>query len=342
LCFFISELWAWFRFRFSTLFCTLSFMQTPYWSFEDAVAFLSEAPRENPGKALVMFSSLRGAMVTDPRLMWVPVDDHLVHRGDGVFETLLFEGGGVYNLPAHLQRLEASAAALGLKLPMPLPGLTRVIEDCFHLAGKERALARLLLGRGPGGFSVDSAESMGPSIYCMVYEAPLPFMQKNPGGGRAILSRIPPKSGGLANIKTCNYIPNALMKAEATAAGVHFALGVDEDGYLTESYTENLAAIDREGRLILPPPTRHLAGTTLQRVGALAASEGRKVLSRPLRASELFEMAEVLIVGTTAYVTRLVELDGKALPRGPEALWLNQLLLKDIYGGGEIPNFFDK
>ena len=32
-----------------------------------------------------MFSSLLGGIVTEPLLMQVPVDDHLVHRGDGVF-----------------------------------------------------------------------------------------------------------------------------------------------------------------------------------------------------------------------------------------------------------------
>lgn len=317
-------------------------MQTPHWTFEDAAAALADSVSRPPSKALVMYSSLRGAMVSDPRLMWVPVEDHLVHRGDGVFETLLFEGGGVYNLSAHLQRLQASADALGLTPPMTVAELAQVIADCFFLAGRERALARLLLGRGPGGFSVDPAECPVASLYCIVYEAPPPFMQKHPGGGHAILSRIPPKSGGLATIKTCNYLPNALMKAEANAAGVHFALGVDEQGWLTESYTENLAAIDREGCLIVPPPTRHLAGTTLQRVAELAAADGRKVRVRPLRASELFEMAEVLIVGTTAYVSRLVSLDGKPLPQGPVAVQLNRLLLQDIHRGGEIPDFFDK
>lgn len=335
----------------SMLFCAFLFgslraccedMLTPHWSYEDVLRAINEKREGSAKKALVMYSSLRGAMVTDPGLMWLPVDDHLVHRGDGVFETLLFEGGGVYNLSAHLDRLSASADALGLEIPMDREGLTRVIEDCFHMAGEARALGRVLLGRGPGGFSVDPAESTEASLYLIVYEAPLPFMQKVPGGGRAILSRIPPKSGGLARIKTCNYIPNALMKAEATAAGAHFALGVDEAGYLTESFTENLAAIDREGSLIVPPPTHHLAGTTLQRVSDLAASEGRKVVSRPLRASELFEMAEVLIVGTTTYVTRLVALDGRPLPQGPVAVALSDLLLQDIYGDREAPDFFDK
>ena len=37
---------------------------------------------------LAMYSSVYDAITTDPVLMTVPIDDHMVHRGDGVFETL--------------------------------------------------------------------------------------------------------------------------------------------------------------------------------------------------------------------------------------------------------------
>ena len=43
-----------------------------------------------------MYSSVFGGIVTDPALMLVPADDHVVHRGDGVFETLKCVGGAVY------------------------------------------------------------------------------------------------------------------------------------------------------------------------------------------------------------------------------------------------------
>ncbi len=305
-------------------------MHTPLWSFDELLQSLSANGSGCSGKALVMYSSLWGAMITEPRGMLIPVEDHLVHRGDGVFETLLFEGGGIYNLPAHLKRLERSANRMGLTLPCSWEALTQILEDCFEVADQERALARLLLGRGPGGFSVDPAESPVASLYVVVYRANAPFMDRHPEGAKAVLSKIPPKPGGLATIKTCNYIPNALMKAEASAAGVDFALGVDAEGYLTESATENLAGVDREGNLILLPAAHHLAGTTLQRVAELAASAGRKVVERPLRPSELSELAEVLIVGTTAYVTALVELDGKVLPRGPVQAELDAMLHADI------------
>ena len=45
-----------------------------------------------------MYSSWWNAITTDPNLMVVPVDDHMVHRGDGLFETFKCVDGAIYNL----------------------------------------------------------------------------------------------------------------------------------------------------------------------------------------------------------------------------------------------------
>lgn len=307
-------------------------MTLPHLSFDDVISRLKEAQAFHPGK-LAMYSSHWQGIVTDPRLMLVPVDDHLVHRGDGVFETLLYRGGRLYNLQAHLQRLTHSATTLGLALPLPQDGLAELIAGVMQAAGRDHALCRVLLGRGPGGFGVDPAECPEASLYIIAYPAPAPFMERVPEGARVVYSRIPPKSGGLAQVKTCNYLPNVLMKAEATARGAHFVLGLDTDGFLTESYTENFAAVDAAGTLVIPPATHHLPGTTLQRVSELARQTGMTVCVRPLRPEDLAEMRELLIVGTTAYVTSVTWLEGQVYPIGPVARKLSEALLTEILSG---------
>lgn len=42
-----------------------------------------------------MYSSVFGGIVTDPAAMFVPVDDHMVHRGHGVFDTAAIMDGSV-------------------------------------------------------------------------------------------------------------------------------------------------------------------------------------------------------------------------------------------------------
>ncbi|MBR6022016.1 MAG: aminotransferase class IV, partial [Kiritimatiellae bacterium] len=73
-----------------------------------------------------MYSGEWDAVTTDPRLMVVPLDDHMVHRGDGLFETCRCDGGGVYRMEAHWERMKRGAEAIGLALPVDWAGLVEV------------------------------------------------------------------------------------------------------------------------------------------------------------------------------------------------------------------------
>lgn len=42
---------------------------------------------------LAMFSSVFGGITTDPAVMVIPLDDHMVHRGHGVFDTAAIMDG---------------------------------------------------------------------------------------------------------------------------------------------------------------------------------------------------------------------------------------------------------
>ena len=59
-------------------------------------AALAGAPRPGAEGYFAFYSSLWDGIVTDPAWMVVPADDHVVHRGDGVFETVKCLDGGVY------------------------------------------------------------------------------------------------------------------------------------------------------------------------------------------------------------------------------------------------------
>ena len=72
------------------------------------------------------YSTAIGGITTDVALMVVPMDDHLVHRGHGVFDTVLVVDGYMYQLPEHLERLEMSAETAGVSLPYSLPQMGRI------------------------------------------------------------------------------------------------------------------------------------------------------------------------------------------------------------------------
>lgn len=50
-------------------------------------------------KYLAMYSSLFVGITTDPAAMVIPMDDHMVHRGHGVFDTAAIVDGSVFSAP---------------------------------------------------------------------------------------------------------------------------------------------------------------------------------------------------------------------------------------------------
>ena len=65
---------------------------------------------------LAFYSSVLGGIVTDPALMVLPIDEHMVHRGHAVFDTAnVTAGGRVYGLDMHLDRLLRSAGLARIK-----------------------------------------------------------------------------------------------------------------------------------------------------------------------------------------------------------------------------------
>jgi len=84
---------------------------------EEVVARLRALRSRQPVKFWAFYSSQLGGIVTDPALMVVPFDDHMVHRGHGIFDTAAIEAGKIYDLEAHLDRFIRSARTSKLQIP---------------------------------------------------------------------------------------------------------------------------------------------------------------------------------------------------------------------------------
>ncbi|NCC51178.1 MAG: peptidase [Spartobacteria bacterium] len=286
-----------------------------------------------------MYSSILQGVVTDPVWMNLPLDDHVVHRGDGVFETLKCINGRLYNLHAHLVRLRRSAARIDLVHSYTDEQLTEIIIQTVRAGSHKDAYIRLLISRGPGSLSVNPYDCPCPQLYIMVSRRKPPFMHIHPEGARIAFSAVPAKPAFLATIKNCNYIQNMLMKKESVDKQVDFVVALDARGFLTESATENVLVLLPGGILAAPKRDTILEGTTMLRVQALARAlvatgELTGIEERDISRSDMQSAPEILIVGTTPNVTSAVQLEGHPIgggAPGPVGQHLNELLEHDMH-----------
>ena len=291
-----------------------------------------------------MYTSLLNGVVTDPALMLLPIDDHLVQRGDGVFDTGKCVGGALYNFDAHLRRLMRSAAAIGIVWPSGAADILRLTHETIRAAGRPECSVRVILARGPGSFGVSPYDSPAAALYIVVYALGRPFMELHPDGAVVRRSKIPCKPSELAGIKNCNYLPNVLMKRESVDWGVDFVVGFDPDGHMTEGPTENAGIVTPKGELVFPRLENILAGTTMLRLLELAQElviDGtlKRVAYRDITEAELFEATEMLIVGTTLNLVAVREYEGRTIGSGrpgPVYACLGKMLEDDVNTNTEL------
>jgi len=312
----------------------------PILSFDTAIEQLTRLNEKRNYYA--MFSSLLGGIVTDPELMCIPADDHMVHRGDGVFEAIKCTHNRIYALDAHIDRLELSANQISLKLPFSKGDIRRLCCDTVRIglnyARADAAMLRLFVSRGPGSFTPNPYDTIGSQLYLIVTPYRSYPEEKYQTGVFAVTSQSEVKSTFFANIKSCNYLPNVLLKKESVDRNVEFAIGIDETGGVTEGPTENFAIVSSSGVLLVPSLERTLKGITTQRmlefcpmVKELSGFKIGKVTMEDLQTAK-----EAFMVGTTLDVLPVTKLNDILVNGtgevGPVAKKLRELFLQDQLG----------
>ncbi len=273
------------------------------------------------------FSTWYGGIIKNPGyLLTLPLDDHGVHRGDGVFEALKSVNRKIYLLKPHLERLQTSAEKIGLKLPYSAQEIEQILLQTLQVADQSETLIRVFLTRGPGSFSANPYDSLASQLYVVVTKLSPPSHEKYLHGVSAGRSAVPVKEGFMPQIKSCNYLPNVMMKKESVDRHLDFTVSFDEQDFLAESATENMLIVDRNQVLTHPPLGRILKGTTMTRVFELAKKNGVQVASRPISENDILTASEVMMAGTTLDILPVTAYDGKPVSDGKVGSMAKSLL----------------
>ena len=297
---------------------------------------LRELERPGADNILAFYEHRFGAICRDPRLMLAPLDDHLVHRGDGVFETIRFTERKVIHLDAHLRRLANSAAGLSLTLPCPIEEIRDIVLAVAKAGDEPEGNIRILSGRGPGGFGIALKECPQPSLYVAAYRVPVRTDAWYDKGLTAFRSDVPVKPAMFARLKTTNYLSAVFMTLEAMQKHMDVALTFDANGCLTEAAIANVAVVDAKGALVLPEFKNALVGTVATKAMELAKTF-MPVEIRPIPQAELDSVREMMILGTAHECIGVTHFEGRPIgdgKTGPVAHKLRKLIREYLLAGG--------
>lgn len=314
----------------------VSLMAIPVLSATDYQRAMLDLPRVAAPEVLAFYEHRIGAICTDAKLMLLPLDDHIAHRGDGVFETIKYTGGRLYQLDPHLERMKRSAAGIYLEPPCSWEEVREIIIQVAAAGKNPLGQMRVLIGRGEGGFGIDPAECPVSSLYIVAYGFHTKPESWFEAGLKGFRTSIPAKQAYMAKLKNTNYLPNALMIREARQKGMDIPFCFDNKGNLAESAVANLCIVDKNGALAVPEFNQSLAGTTLIRAMELLKDE-LPVAMRDISEEEIHTAREVILFGTGPDCVAITSYEGKAIADGkpgPISRKARQLIVDDIRATG--------
>ncbi|MGE5686234.1 MAG: aminotransferase class IV [Gemmatimonadota bacterium] len=267
----------------------------------------------------------------------VSIDDRGFLFGDAVYEVIRVVRGRFIEPERHLRRLARSLREVGL--PAPALDLLGVATDLIRrndLGGREATVyAQVSRGAAPRQHAFPPSGT-APTVLVTA----MPFVPRTDliAGGVAVVT-LPDVRWSRCDIKSVNLLPNVLAAQRAAEAGAFEAILV-RDGVVTEATRSNVLAV--VGGVVRTHPTGPLIlpGVTREVVLELASAAGIPVREEELGADELFAAEEVLLTGTTADVTPVVTVDGRAVGEGrpgPVGRRLGALLAERIGVAPGVP-----
>lgn len=263
--------------------------------------------------------------VQEPENARIPVTDHGLLYGDGVFEGLRVYGGRVWRLERHLERLQGSARALGLDIPGGLARVRSVILETVAAfldadtdASGGQAYIRLLITRGEGPLGIDPFSCKEPRLICIVAALELFPADLLERGIALITSSFRRANPDVLDpgVKSLNYLTSVLAKREARLSGADDSILLNDRGRVAEASAANLFIVKRERVLTPPVEEGALDGVTRETIMELASDLGLDCSAQKLTRTNLLAADEIFLTGTGARLVPVRSVDSVEVP-GP-------------------------
>ncbi|ACB75956.1 branched-chain-amino-acid transaminase [Opitutus terrae] len=248
----------------------------------------------------------------------ISVFDHGLLYGDGVFEGIRLYGGNVFRLEEHLERLEYSAKAILLKIPLNRKELAEATCETCRQNGLKDAYIRLVVTRGVGDLGLAPWLCPKPSLFIIASKISL-YPPEHYEKGLSIVTvptrRINPAALP-STVKSLNYLNNILGKIEARQFGALEAIMLNDQGYIAECTADNIFIV-HQGEIITPAASQGaLRGITRGAIFDVAKELGVPLREADLTRYDVWCADECFLTGTGAEVVPVVKLDGREIGTG--------------------------
>ena len=250
-----------------------------------------------------------GARV-EPGTPAVSAVDHGITVGDGVFETAKVDGGRVFALTRHADRLDRSLYGLGLppaNRAVVESGIAAVLAEPLEFG---RLRWTVTAGIGPLG------SERGDAGYTYVVTAG-PMPRPPASGGVVVVPWTRNERAATAGLKTTSYADNVVALAHAKARGASEAIFANTRGELCEGTGSNIFVVVGDEILTPPLSSGALAGITRELVLQWCRADGIPVREADLPIEILQEADEVFITSSTRDVMPVDRVDDRILSTGP-------------------------
>ncbi len=244
----------------------------------------------------------------------VPINDRGLLFADGIYEVIVSRQGRPFLLEEHLARLQRSAAAISLKLPISTDAISEIIQTGIKKAGFPESMIYLQITRGTEARRHNYSPDIRANLI-MTFRARPEYASEKFSQGVAIIS-VPEIRWSRCDIKSTALLPNIMMKQKAVEQGCQEALFVSAEGSIRECTAANIFLVKNK-TLYTPPANRHiLNGITRSFILRQARAENLELIEKDYSFAELCRADEVFITSSTVDLMPVVKIDDITVGNG--------------------------
>jgi len=236
--------------------------------------------------------------------------------GDGVYEVIPCYLGHLFHFQAHVDRLTASLAGIGMVNPYSTEQWLEIFKPLIDNSENQYIYLQITRGVAP---KRDHAfpDNIQPTIFAMCNNI-MPFAGLETGVKAITLDDSRWK---FCNIKAIALLAHLLLRQEAVEHDCAEAILI-KDGVVTEGAASNVFAVI-DGVLVTPlKDNRILAGITRDVILELAEKNNIPFREDNISAAELKTATEIWVTSSTREIIPVVELDGNPVADGKVgAVW---------------------